>query len=140
MALDDLLSVERMKAKEIEVTPERLRENLDQYRHIIAYWRMYPDRLVDYYCSLDPDNSFHFFYYQRLMLRAQMRHRYVYMVFCRAYSKSFIGIMALMLKAILYPGIHMFVVSEGKAQSAQILADKVKEICKLIPAMSKEVL
>ena len=61
MALSDLLSVQPEAVKEIEITPELLREHLDDYRHIIAYWRMYPDRLIDYYCSLNPDNTFHFY-------------------------------------------------------------------------------
>ena len=140
MALSDLLSIEAAGTKEFDITPELLKEHLDDYRHIIAYWRMYPDRLVDYYCSLNPDNTFHFYWYQRLMLRAMLRHTYCYMVFCRAYSKSFIGVMSLMIKGILYPGLQMFTVAEGKAQSAQILQDKILEICKLIPAMSKEIL
>ena len=61
MALADLLSTERKTAEEVDVTPERITENLDKYRHTIAYWRMYPDRLVDYYCSLNPKNTFHFY-------------------------------------------------------------------------------
>lgn len=69
-----------------------------------------------------------------------MRHKYTYMVFCRAYSKSFIGVMSLMLKAILYPGIKLFTVSEGKAQSAEIVSEKMIEICRLIPALSKEII
>ena len=116
MALADLLSTERKTAEEIDVTPERISENLDKYRHMIAYWRMYPDRLVDYYCSLNPKNTFHFYWYQRIMLRGMMRHRTCYMVFCRAYSKSFIGILSLILKGVLYPGLQMFTVAEGKGR------------------------
>ena len=100
---------------------------------------MYPDRLIDYYCSLNPNNTFHFYWYQRLMLRALLRHKYNYFVFCRAYSKSFIGVMALMIKSILYPGLHSFTVAPGKEQSAAILSEKITEICKLIPALTKEV-
>lgn len=48
--------------------------------------------------------------------------------------------MSLLLKGILYPGIQMFTVAEGKQQSAQIVKDKIDEICKLIPALSKEIL
>ena len=69
-----------------------------------------------------------------------MRHRYVYAVFVRAWSKSFMSVMALMLKAILYPGAKLFSVAGGKEQSAQILSSKVQEICQLIPAISKEII
>lgn len=126
--------------KDIEVTEELLNEHIDEFRELINYWRMYPDRLIDYYCSLNPKNTFHLFFYQRLFLRIIMRHRYVYAVFVRAWSKSFMSVMALMLKAILYPGAKLFSVAGGKEQSAQILSSKVQEICQLIPAMSKEII
>lgn len=48
--------------------------------------------------------------------------------------------MALMIKSILYPGLHSFAVAPGKEQSAAILSEKITEICKLIPALTKEVL
>ena len=50
------------------------------------------------------------------------------------------SVMALMLKAILYPGAKLFSVAGGKEQSAQILSSKVQEICQLIPAISKEII
>lgn len=57
-----------------------------------------------------------------------------------AYSKSFLAVMCLMLKCILYPGCKIFVVSGAKNQSASILTEKVQEICKLIPALSNEII
>lgn len=140
MALEDLLHVENRKEHEVEVTEDLLLKHLDEFRDLIAYWRLYPDRFVDYLCSLNPDNTFHFYFFQRLTLRVIMRHKYSYAVFCRAYSKSFLSVMSLMIKAILYPGAHLFTVAEGKEQSASILNDKLSEICKLIPAFSKEIL
>lgn len=44
-----------------------------------------------------------------------------------------------MLKCILYPRCSIFVVSSGKEQSAGILLSKMQEICKLIPALEKEI-
>lgn len=141
MALSDLMhSARPAKVDESEITPEYLREHLDELREVIAYWRMYPDRLVDYYCSLNPDNTFHLHWYQRLMLRGMMRHKNTYMVFCRGYSKSFVGILSLLLKGVLYPGLKMFTVSEGKGQSADIISSKIQELCKFIPALSNEIL
>lgn len=141
MSLNDLLAATGAKKKEeLIITEERLAENIGKYRELINYWRMYPDRLIDYYCSLNPKNTFHLFFYQRLFLRIIMRHRYVYATFVRAWSKSFMSVMALMLKAILYPGAKLFSVAGGKEQSAQILSTKVQEICALIPAMGKEII
>ena len=68
-----------------------------------------------------------------------MRYQYVYAVYPRAYSKSFLSVMALMIRCILYPGIKLFVTSGGKEQGASILHDKVQEICSLIPAFEREI-
>ena len=144
MALKDILS--RLNSKHIngsvyeDITKERIQNDLPRLQKLIAYWRWYPDKFVDYMCSLNPDNTFHFFYYQRVFLRAVMRHKYVYCVFCRAYSKSFLTAMASMIRCILYPGSQIFVASAGKEQSAQILSSKVTEICRMIPAFHKEIL
>ena len=50
------------------------------------------------------------------------------------------SVMALMLKAILYPGAKIFTVAGGKNQSAEILSSKVQEICRLIPAIEREII
>lgn len=123
-----------------DITRDRIRDDLPQLRKLISYWRVYPDKFIDFLCSLNPDNSFHFFFYQRVYLRAVMRHKYCYCVFPRAYSKSFLAVMCLLIKCILYPGASIFVVSGGKQQSASILSSKVDEICKLIPAISREII
>ena len=140
MALSDLLGVEKKRKGYSEITEDVLREHVDEYRQLIAYWRMYPDRLIDYYCSLNPKNEFHLFFYQRLFLRCLMRHKNVYATFVRAWSQSFMSVMALFLKCVLYPGLKCFTVAGGKEQSASILSEKLEEICKLIPAMSKEII
>lgn len=47
--------------------------------------------------------------------------------------------MALMLMCILYPGAKIATAAGGKQQSAEILRDKCLEICKLIPAIEREI-
>jgi hypothetical protein len=54
-----------------------------------------------------------------------MRYKYVYSVFPRAYSKSFLAVLILMIRAILYPGAKLFSTAGGKEQAAQILQEKV---------------
>ena len=61
-----------------------------------------------------PDSTFNFYFYQRIFLRIVMRHRYVYATFPRAYSKSFLSMMALMIRCVLYPGADLFVTTGGK--------------------------
>lgn len=122
-----------------DVTEERIKKDSSRLRQVVSFWRAYPDLFIDYLCKLNPNNSFHFFFYQRLYLRAVMRHKYVYCVFPRAYSKSFLAVMCLMIKCILYPGCQIFVVSDGKQQSAAILTEKVQDVCNKIPALSREI-
>lgn len=52
-----------------------------------------------------------------------MRYKYVYMVFPRAYSKSFLSVMVLMCRCILYPGCKLFITSGGKNRQ-QVLQKK----------------
>lgn len=141
MALQDILQASnRRKELDSDAIKEEVHNHLEKYRELIAYWRVYPDKLVDYYLSLGNPYNFKFIFYQRLFLRALFRHKYVYATFVRAWSKSFMSVMALMLKAILYPGAKLFTVAGGKQQSAEILSGKVLEICKLIPAMEREII
>ena len=48
--------------------------------------------------------------------------------------------MALMLRCILYPNAKIATVAGGKQQSAEIVSGKVQEICRLIPAIEREII
>ena len=119
------------------ISEERLTENIEMLREQIAFFRAYPDLFVDFIKG--PDCKFHFYFYQRIFLRIVMRHRKVYAVFPRAFSKSFLSMMALMLRCILYPGSELFITTGGKEQAASITVAKIEEICKLIPALNNEI-
>lgn len=138
MSLQNLinLSIEHENKKQ-GLSEERLHDQLDNLRLLIAFYRQYPDLLVDF--MKGPDSTFEFYFYQRVFLRNVMRHRYVYATFPRAYSKSFLSMMALMLRCILYPGSELFVTTGGKQQAASITIAKIEEICKLIPALGNEI-
>lgn len=113
MNLQELLQLSSDRQyKKQQITEERLMENLQALRKMIAFFRWYPDIFVDF---IKGENSnFNFLFYQRVFLRIVMRHRYVYATFPRAYSKSFLSMMALMLRCILYPNSHLFVTTGGK--------------------------
>ena len=141
MALKDLLELNE-SAKKIGLSPERVEAVMPIIRKYVAFWREYPDLFVDFMVRgrREPkEGEFKFYFYQRVFLRSVMRYQYVYAVFPRAYSKSFLSVMALMIRCILYPGAHLFVTSGGKEQGASILHDKVQEICELIPSFSREI-
>lgn len=139
MALADLMELSlNSNTKKVGLSEERIKAQKELLRKYIAYWREYPDMFVDFLCGSNPEN-FHLFFYQRMFLRAVMRHRYAYATFPRAYSKSFLSVLVLMLRCVLYPGSHLFVTTGGKEQAAGIAREKAEEICKLIPGMRNEI-
>ena len=138
MSLQSLLDLSSSRDKVKQgVSEERLKANVDALRKQIAFFRAYPDLFVDFIKG--PECKFHFYFYQRVFLRIVMRHRKVYAVFPRAFSKSFLSMMALMLRCILYPGSELFITTGGKEQAASITVAKIEEICKLIPALNNEI-
>ncbi len=119
------------------ISEERLMANMASLRKLISFFRQYPDIFVDFIKG--KDSTFQFLFYQRIFLRIVMRHRYVYATFPRAYSKSFLSMMALMIRCILYPNSHLFVTTGGKEQAASITIAKIQQICKLIPGLNNEI-
>lgn len=140
MALQDLMELSLSKGgKKTGLSEERIRESLPVIKQYIAYWREYPDMFVEFLCGPTNPENFHLFFYQRVFLRAVMRHRYAYATFPRAYSKSFLSVLILMLRCVLYPGAHLFVTTGGKEQAAGIAREKAEELCKLIPGLKNEI-
>ena len=138
MALKDLLNIAANgDNKKMGLSEERISAIIPVAREYISFWREYPDIFVEFLCGNNP-NNFKLYFYQRVFLRAVMRHRYAYATFPRAYSKSFLSVLVLMLRCILYPGSHLFVTTGGKEQAAGILKEKQEELCKLIPGLQNE--
>ena len=122
MALQDIINLTLDHGQQkIGLSEERVRAQLPIVRQYVAYWREYPDMFVEFLCGDNPEN-FQLFFYQRLFLRAVMRHRYAYATFPRAYSKSFLSVLVLMLRCILYPGSHLFVTTGGKERNLLCVA------------------
>ena len=141
MALQDLLNISSNRQK-IGISPERVEAIKPVLRQYIGYWREYPDMFVDFLqTGVDgeiPKEGLRFFFYQRVFLRIALRYRQVYAVFPRGYSKSFLAVLSLMIRCILYPGAKLFSSAGGKSQAASILKEKVDELCKLVPALERE--
>ena len=84
MALADLMELSSSKmGKKLGLSEERIKAQVPILRQYIAYWREYPDMFVEFLCGPNPEN-FQLFFYQRVFLRAVMRHRYAYATFPRA--------------------------------------------------------
>ena len=140
MALADLMELSQSKEgiKKVGISEERIKDQIPQIRDYVAFWREYPDIFVEFLCGSNPEN-FHLYLYQRIFLRAVMRHRYAYATFPRGYSKSFLSVLALMIRCVLYPGSHFFVTTGGKEQAAGITREKVEELCNWIPGLKNEI-
>ena len=142
MALKDLLNLSQ-KHEKIGLSEERIMAIVPEARKAISYWREYPDMYIDFMCGKwrenPPKETLTLYYYQRVFLRIAMRYKYVYAVFPRAYSKSFLSVLILMTRATLYAGAKLFVTSGGKEQASGILKEKVQEICQLAPGFANEI-
>lgn len=138
MALQDLLNL-KSDVDKIGLSEERVTACIPVARQYISFWREYPDLFVDFLISKNNPEKFQLYYYQRVFLRAAMRYKYTYAVFPRAYSKSFLAALILIIRCILHPGAKLFVTSGGKEQASSILKAKVQELCHLIPALHEEI-
>lgn len=143
MALQNLLDLSASKNRQkIGFSEERIKAILPIVRDYVAFWREYPDIFVDFMQTghnpnIEPKLKLRF--YQRVFMRVAMRYRYVYAVYPRGYSKSFLAVLILIVRAVLYPGAKLFTSAGGKQQAAGILAEKVNEILDLIPAFKREI-
>ena len=115
MALKDILELSSnyQNKKEEIFSEERVKRIVPILREYIAFWREYPDLFVDFMKGDNPEN-FQLYFYQRVFLRAAMRHRYFYATFCRAFGKSFLSMLILIIRCVLYPGSRAFVTTGGK--------------------------
>lgn len=130
------LDIEKSSQK-IGLSEERVRDILPEFTKYASFWREYPDLFID--MMLPPDSKFKLFFYQRMFLRAVIRHKYCYATFPRAFSKSFLAVLILVLRCILYPGAKLFIVSGTKEQGAAIAKEKIEELKELIPALKNEI-
>ena len=114
-----------------------LEENKPNIGDVMSIFTAYPDVYLD---LIKPqDSSFTLFFYQRITLRALMRFKDIYVTAPRAFSKSFITILALILQCIFMPGTKRFICAPNKTQAAQIAKEKIVEIYDRWPMLRKEI-
>lgn len=143
MTLDELLKSNSRFEQKIGISEERIMSCVEELRKAISFYRYYPDLYIDFCVDCAPEkdrkNYLHLFLYQRVFLREAMRYRHFYATFPRAYSKSFLAVLVLMLRCIFYPNSHLFITTGGKEQATGIIREKAEELCKLIPGLRNEV-
>lgn len=117
-------------------------ERISNYRHIYEkycqFFSAYPDLFIDLITPIE--TSFKLFFYQRIFLRACMRYKKVYIIAPRAFSKTFISILAIILQCIFCPGSKRFICAPKKEQSGKVAREKFDEIFDRYPLLRKEVL
>ena len=115
-----------------------LQENLGNIGDVMSIFTAYPDIYLD---IIKPqDSSFTLFFYQRITLRALMRFKDIFVTAPRAFSKSFITILAMILQCIFIPGTKRFICAPNKTQAAQIAKEKIVEIYDRWPLLRKEII
>ena len=123
--------------KGVILNEDYLEKNEQEIGDAMSFFTAYPDIFID---LITPENcGIKLFFYQRIFLRAAMRFQTVYVTACRAWSKSFLTILALFLQCIFVPGRKVFICAPNKSQGAQIAKEKLTEIFRYWPLLRKEV-
>ena len=120
------------------ITNEYLNRHYEDLCKWVNLFTAYPDYYLD--IIRPADSEFSLFFYQRFTLRALMRFKDVFITAPRAFSKSFITILALFLQCVFIPGRKVFMCANTKQQAAQITKEKIYEIYDHWPLLKKEVI
>ena len=124
--------------KGVVLNEDYLKEHFDEIGEMFSIFSAYPDIYLD---LIKPqDSNFELFFYQRITLRAVMRYKDIFITAPRAFSKSFITILGLILQCVFIPGTKRFICAPNKNQSAQIAKEKIVEIYDHWPLLRKEVI
>ena len=81
--------------KGVILNEDYLKTHRDDIAKTFEFFSAYPDLFID--LITPEDDNFELYFYQRIFLRAVMRFREVYLTAARAFSKSFLTILGLML-------------------------------------------
>lgn len=140
--MKNLTAIERLKKeygieKNIVLTKENVEVNRELIEKYVEFFSAYPDIFLD--LILPAESKFHLYFYQRIFLRACMRFKYHYCIASRGYSKSFLAILAGILRCIFLPGTTMFLVAPGASQGVEIAQEKINIILNTWPLLASEV-
>lgn len=124
--------------KGTSLSEARIIANEELYKKYCNLFTAYPDIYIDLITPVD--SNFELYFYQRIFLRASMRFRYHYCVAPRAFSKTFLAILAMYLKCMFQPGAKFFICAPVKEQSAKIAKRIINELWDLFPLLKKEII
>lgn len=110
----------------------------DGFRDMISYFRMYPDRFIDYIKT--ESTMFDLLPFQRVYMRTFFRYKRVGIVASRGISKTYIELLSNYVKCILYPNNALAVAMPTKEQSAKVVKSKFEEFWRDYPLLKNELI
>ena len=140
--IENLSSIDRLKyeygvEKNVVLSRENVEKNRELIEKYMEFFASYPDIYLD---LIQPaETKFHLYFYQRIFLRACMRFKYHSCTASRGYSKSFLSILAGILRCIFLPGTTMFLVAPGASQGVEIAQEKIAQIFNIWPMLGQEI-
>lgn len=124
--------------KGVALTTDRIESNRQTYEKVWQFFSAYPDLYIDFITPSDSEITL--FFYQRIFLRALMRFKQVAIIAPRAFSKTFISVLGIILQCIFIPKTKRFICAPKKEQGAKVAKEKFDEIFDRFPLLRKEVL
>lgn len=100
---------------------------------LIAYWRMYPDRMMAFFEADRPD--FTLTLIQVIMLRAQGRYKENFFTGGRGLTKSYVGYSGSICKGTLFPGVKLPYFGPTLKQTASIISAIHRQVAKNYPSL-----
>lgn len=120
------------------ITEEYVLQNRAWIEKYLNFFLAYPDLFLDLISSNTNKITLHF--YQRILARAAMRYRTLFVTAPRAAAKSFISVLILFVQCVLIPGTQRSITTPGKQQAANILWPKIVELYRYYPLLRREVI
>ena len=122
--------------KGVVLTIDKVENSFELIAKYCGFFTAYPDVFID---MITPkDSNFRLYPFQRIFIRACLRYKYHYCTAPRAFSKSFLSILAKYLTCIFLPGSKEFICAPGKGQGIKIAKEKITEIWTNYPLLKSE--
>lgn len=124
--------------KGVILTIDRIEAYRQLYEKVCQFFSAYPDLYIDMITPADSEMTL--FFYQRIFLRSLMRYKQIGIIAPRAFSKTFISVLGIILQCIFMPKSKRFICAPKKEQGAKVAKEKFDEIFDRYPLLKKEVL
>jgi hypothetical protein len=123
--------------KNVPLSEEKLERLEEALKKKLNIWSAYPDIWADE-VLVPTSSSFHFMFYQRLMMRQLARFPLNHITAARGVSKTFITLFMAFHRCIFCPGSSIAFAAPNKTQSAQIGKQTVNDLLNRFPILNNE--